>query len=148
MSQSRFKLVPLPQNYRDADSQTMIRLTADIKKIVGALNQGIMIPPPPAPTNIFADGSAGYGLVSWDDVADDMRKYIDGARIWRAQASVDPNTSFDDNSGKTILVNCVRTTKWPDAEAVTPGDYIYWVQWINIEGIVSTAAGGFKCTVI
>lgn len=145
---SKYKLVPLPQNYQDiTDPQTLRRLNADLKKIVNTLNAGIPIQVMPKPTNLQGMFLSGYVVLSWDDVADTLRKDLDGARIWKAAAADDPDTDFNGNNAKQLLVSCSRTTKFLDVELVV-GDYIYWVQWINREGIVSSAAGGLVGTII
>jgi hypothetical protein len=129
---SKFKLLP--------------QFTTDIEKIVSAINNDRKILDIPTPSNLTATGGAGYAVLQWDDVANNLRPDVDGAKIWKVAASDDDNTSFYDNNSKAVLVWCSRTTYLVDV-MVTAGDYIYWVQWVNLNGDLSGVAGGVTATV-
>jgi hypothetical protein len=143
----KYTLLKMPQNYQDLSEKTTgARLTRDLKTIVDAINNNRTVALMDIPSNFAVTGASGYAALTWDDVPDAKREDLDGIRIWRALASDDAHESYDENSAKTILVGCIRTTKYVDVE-VAAGDYIYWVQWINLDGKVSGAAGGVTGTV-
>ncbi len=145
---SKYRKLSDPQNYQDmTDQQTVLRLVRDLKLIVATVNQAMTVAEMPIPSGLTGDFStSGLILLSWDDVSDALRKDLDGARVWECKAADDPETDFNKNNAKKIIYSCVRTTNllWTE---VLPGDYIYWVQWINREGVISGAAGGLKGTV-
>jgi hypothetical protein len=146
-SKKQYRLLPIPKTYLQLSTDEAVQLMVkDIVRIVSTMNEDRMIETIPTATNVQASGASGYAAISWDDVGDNYRTDLDGARIWRANFANDPSSQFYENSDKFVLVNCVRATKWVDVE-VAAGTYIYWVQWINKEGVLSNAAGGCTATV-
>lgn len=141
------RLIRQPQKYTNlSDSKQAGRLVNDIQQIVIQANRNFEILTIPMPENLAGAESNGAAVISWEDVDNDYRFSLDGAKIWKADASVDAKTDFYQNNARIVLVNCIRTTKYTDV-AVTTGDWIYWVQWINKDGVASLVAGGLTVTI-
>lgn len=149
MTVKKYKLLKLPLEYQDFTSKESVRrLNQELKSIFIAINEGITVPELPLPEDLAADVTrAGMVVLTWDDLLDSYREYLDGARIWRALASLDGSTAFGINSARDILVSCMRTNRYVDHEVDTGVSYIYWVQWIDREGTPSGVAGGVLVTV-
>jgi hypothetical protein len=146
-AKGKYRLIPVPKTYTDLSNEQSVQLlTKDLKRIISALNEDRLVQEIPQPTGVIVGGGSGYAVIQWDDVDDTYRTDLDGARIWRANYADDNHSVFDQNGARGIIVDCVRTTKWLDVE-VSSGTYIYWVQWINKEGIISDPSGGGSGTV-
>lgn len=149
MTTKTYRYIKKPWNYRDLKTdEAARRLNQDLNDIVAGINEDKRIDSIPKPTGLTGTFSqTGFAALSWDDVDDDYRTFLDGAKIWRAPAASDASLIFGDNEAKTPLVNCIRTTKYMDHEVTSGLAYVYWVQWINIEGILSDPAGGITGTI-
>ena len=181
-----YRLIPPPQNYniRKADeaqiNESFRRLSADVKRIVNAVNQDRLLNPIPntedlsdlqSAANLYttsaiagavgnkvpaASGLSGtfsgtngvsFSILEWDDIDDDLRASLDGAKIWKANSAIDSNANFNANSAKAELVACIRTTKYTDLHVSGAGTFIYWVQWVNNYGEVSNVNNGVSVVI-
>jgi hypothetical protein len=141
-------LLQLPKNLQDLTKRENVALlNQELKRLVNAVNQDRWVDQMPVPENFESAGGAGYAVLGWDDVPDELRPSLDGARIWKADASIDPREVFSDNEDKGVLVSCVRTTKYLDVE-VSTGTWLYWVQWVNLNGEAGGVAGAEVVDVI
>jgi hypothetical protein len=143
----RHRLIPVPKIYDNlSQEQILENLQHDLTSVITEINNDRLIQEISTPSGIAGTFGASVASIYWDDVNDDLRMFLDGARIWRCGPDESEEIEFSANDDKTILVNCMRTTRFNDV-GLAAGDYIYWVQWINLDGKVSNAAGGVSGTV-
>lgn len=145
----RFKLIPEPKNFQDLTAkENVTRLNAELKRITQAINEDRTVSAVPTPTGLAGTFShTAVALLAWDDAPDDSRADLDGARVWRAAVADDPALAFGNNNAKLPIVRCVRSTNYADHDVTSGAAYIYWVQWVNLEGESSAAAGGLSGTI-
>ena len=141
------RTVKVPEKYQNlADPTQSRRISEDIIDIAEQINKNVQVKQIPQPQNFTATAVGTAVVLSWDDVDKDYIDSLHGAKIYRADASLDDTTDFYSNDVRTLVVACSRTTKYTDIEVVA-GDWIYWVQWINRDQVGSIIAGGVSVTV-
>lgn len=118
------------------------RLTDDLQNIRAEINRDRAILSLPAPSGLYLISQPGAIELHWNELPESYRKSIDGARIWRARASVDDRKDFYTNQDKQIIVPMIRSTVYTDPVGNTSETFIYWVQWINLDGNPSEPSGG------
>src|SRR5204863_624036 len=117
------------------------RLTETLTNFAKEISKDRVVEELPTPTNFTGESGPGYVRLSWGDVDDSLRKHRDCARIWRAKASDDDNTDFNQNQARSLIVEGVAATVWYDFLPDT-ADRIYWVAFLNNDGVQSNPAGG------
>lgn len=148
MADEKYDLVLDPGMITDLETKdSQRRLYAHLQEITRKVNNLIQVPFPPSVLNFVVDFSGATAVrvsLKWDDVPDDMLKWVDGARIWKANAADDPETDLNKNEKAEVLISSIRTTGHVDLEVTNGATYIYWIQWINISGVVGAVSGGVK----
>jgi hypothetical protein len=91
---------------------------------------------------LAAVGFSGGVQLRWDDLSNDLKPSLAGARVWRANRTIDAHTEFTQNSNKRQIADLLKTTFYVDLTAEAQVEYIYWVQNVNQDGLVSEPAGG------
>ena len=146
-SQNRIRQLAGRRQYDDLkDTEAGPLLTRQLDQVTEKINLMVIVHELPVPTNLTADGFSGGVQLAWDDLSDDLKASLAGARIWRAQSGIDPHTEFKENSNKGVIADLVKTTFYADLTADAEIEFIYWVQNVNLDGLVSDPAGGKLAT--
>ncbi len=139
---NRVRQIKVDHRFDDLTKQDAAsRLTLVLDKIIDAVGEDRIIEKTPVVKNLSGISRTGVVILTWDDVSSDFRPFLDGARIWRAKESDDGEKFFYRNNKKEIIVSLIRSTSWPDHLPDTV-NYIYWIQWINLDGEAGGPAGG------
>jgi hypothetical protein len=118
------------------------RMSDDLRMLRDAINTDRAILNLPAPTGLRATSLPAAVLLEWNPLAPSYLKSIDGARIWRAPRALLDDTNWYSNPNKVIICNAIRSTTYTDSVGNTGDEFIYWVQWINLDGKESGASAG------
>lgn len=121
-------------------------ISQQLDGITDKINDMVIVNVLPFPKNLVATGFSGGCQLRWDELESKYQGSLAGARVWRANYSLDPHTEFYENSNKRVIADCVKATFFVDLTADSEVEYIYWVQHINLDGIESDPAGGKKAT--
>jgi hypothetical protein len=133
----------MPRTYRDLTQKNVgNRLSDDIRMLRDAINTDRAILNLPAPTGLRATSLPAAVLLEWNELAESFRKSIDGARVWRAPRALGDDKNWYSNPNKTIIVPVIRSTTYADPVGSIGDEFIYWVQWINLDGKESGASAG------
>jgi hypothetical protein len=139
---NRTRQVQAPHRFLDLkDPSAPARLTETLTNFAKEISKDRVVEELPTPTNFTGESGPGYVRLSWGDVDDSLRRHRDCARIWRAKASDDDNTDWNQNQARQLIVEGVAATVWYDFVS-SPDLYVYWVQLVNTDGIASNPAGG------
>src|SRR5437773_2735188 len=139
---NRTRQVQTPHRFVDLkDPAVPARLTESLQTLAKEISKDRVVEDLPTPTNFTGESGPGYVRLSWGDVDDSLRRHRDCARIWRAKASDDAHTDFNQNMARTMIVEGVAATVWYDFLPDT-NSRIYWVCAINMDGVQSIPAGG------
>lgn len=141
--ENRVRRVALDARFADlSHPDTGARITRALSALQDAVNSDRTISSLPNPTGLSATGSQTSIALTWDALDVSYKGSWDGARIWRANAADDSNLDFLLNAKKEILVTLIRATGYLDEVGDTTATYIYWIEWINIDGVASGPSGG------
>jgi hypothetical protein len=139
---NRTRQVQTPHRFTDLkDPSVPARITESFQKLAKEISTDRVVQELPTPSNFTAQSGLGHVRLCWSDVDDSLRKHRDCARIWRAKASDDANTDFNQNMARVLIVEGVKSTTWYDFLPNTD-PYLYWVAVVNMDGVQSNPAGG------
>jgi hypothetical protein len=139
---NRTRQIQAPERFTDLTKpEAAARLTQNLQNLAKEVSKDRVVETLPTPQNFTGASGAGYVRLSWGDVDDSLRRHRDCARIWRAKASEDAHTDFNQNMARSLIVEGVRSTVWYDFLSSTD-PYIYWVCFLNNDGVQSPPAGG------
>jgi hypothetical protein len=148
MAEQRYDLLKDPGMIKDLQTlESARKLYTQLQEITRKVNQLVQVPYPPAAFGFTVDFTGTRASLWWNDVPDKMRQWVDGVRIWRVNAAEDADEDLNKNEKATILVSCTRTTGYTDMEVTVGQKYIYWIQWISIDGVMGPVAGGISGTI-
>ncbi len=139
---NRTRQVQTPHRFVDLkDPAVPARLNDSLQNLAKEISKDRVVENLPTPTNFTGESGPGYVRLSWGDVEDSLRRHRDCARIWRAKASDDAHTDFNQNMARQLIVEGVRSTTWYDFLPNTD-PYVFWIAFINNDGVQSNPAGG------
>jgi hypothetical protein len=127
---------------------TGARISRAFADLQDAINLDRNIAGLPSPTGLTATPKELAIYLQWDELSASFRGSWDGARIWRATVSQDANLDYDLNTKKSVIVSLIRSTNYLDDVGTDSESYIYWVEWINLDGIASGPSAGVKATAL
>src|SRR6266516_1188522 len=138
---NRTRQIQVPHRFTDLkDASAPARLTETLTNFAKEISSDRIVENLPTPKNFTGESGPGYVRLSWGDVDDSLRRHRDCARIWRAKASDDAHTDFNQNMARQLIVEGVRSTTWYDFLPDT-NDRIYFVAFINNDGVQANPAG-------
>ena len=139
---NRTRQVQTPHRFTDLTHPSVpARITQSFDLLAKEISRDRVVENLPTPKNFTGESGPGYVRLSWGDVDDSLRRHRDCARIWRAKASDDAHTDFNQNMARQLIVEGVAATVWYDFLPDT-ADRIFWIAWINEDGVQSNPAGG------
>lgn len=142
-TQNRIRQLGGRRQYDDLSAEEAAPLiTRQLEQITDKINDMVLVERLPFPKNLAAVGFSGGVQLRWDDLSNDLKPSLAGARVWRANKAIDAHTEFIQNSNKRQVADLLKTTFYVDLTTEAQVEYIYWVQNVNQDGLVSEPAGG------
>lgn len=118
-------------------AEALPRITEALDLLFAEISSDRIVETFPAPQEVTAVAVRSGVLLSWARPADNLIPSLYGAEIWRADLALDSNKHFDQNSNKRILVKVTLTSSYLDEIGDMARNYVYWIRWINLDGLIS-----------
>jgi hypothetical protein len=145
MTESRLRQVHRNNEFEDlSDKSAGARITAELDRIYNAINEDRKVENLPSPTGFTASSKPAAILLEWDNIAAAYRGSVLGMRIWRSTYTATSKMGFNENTDKRIIVDSIRSTSYLDQLSFAAEYYIYWIQWVNLDGVASSPSKPLK----